>query len=322
MLHLLQQGDKHMRPEELYLTIINNLCDGVYLVNNERRITFWNKAAEEITGYAHEEIVGQNCQSNMLNHIDKDGRPLCLLECPLYATMFDGKQRKEEVFLRHKEGHRVPVLVNIFPILEEGGITGAIEIFTPNSPTVYDDDLIERLCDMAMNDQLTGLANRRKLESYLEYKFHEMKRFQNGFCLIFLDIDNFSAFNNTYGHEVGDMVLKSVTKSIKHSMRKSDMLGRWGGEEFVGVFDVRNDGEAIMLAEKIRMLVAGSHIPYEGEDLSVTVSLGVTLACDGDTLESIVNRADALMYESKQDGKNRVTTDIRVAEGHPVATGV
>lgn len=298
-----------MENEKLYLGIINNLCDGVYFVDNERRITFWNKAAEEITGYKKEDVIGQCCQSNLLNHIDKDGKPLCILGCPLYATIIDGQQRKAEVFLRHKDGHRIPIMVNIFPITDENEIVGAIEIFTPNSPIVYDDTLIESLSNLAMNDQLTGLSNRRKLESYLDFRFHEMKRFQNKFCIIFMDIDNFSKFNNTYGHDIGDEVLKSVSKSILHNMRKTDLFGRWGGEEFLGVFEIKQDYEAVIVAEKIRILVANSEIPYNGENLSVTASIGVTIVRDDDTIDSIIKRADSLMYQSKQKGKNCVSSD-------------
>lgn len=299
-----------MDKEKLYHDIINNLCDGVYFVDNERKITFWNKAAEEITGYKNEEIVGQLCQSNLLNHIDKDGKPLCLLGCPLYATIIDGHQRKNEVFLRHKEGHRIPILVNIFPIHENGAIIGAVEVFTPSSPVVYEDDLVERLSNMAMSDQLTGLANRRKVESYLEFKLRELKRFDVKFCVVFLDIDNFSVFNNIHGHDVGDDVLKNVAKSVMHSMRKTDMFGRWGGEEFIGIFSIKEDYEAVLVAEKLRVLVAGTEIPHDGEKLSVSASFGVTIARADDTLESAVKRADSLMYASKQNGKNRVTSDF------------
>ena len=298
-----------MEKENLYLTIINNLCDGVYLVDLDRQITFWNKAAEEITGYKKEEIVGKRCQNNLLNHIDRDGRPLCSVGCPLHATTLDGKQRTAEVFLRHKEGHRLPIIVNIFPITENEKIVGAVEVFTQSSPIVYEDNLIEQLSNMAMSDQLTGLCNRRKMESYLDYRLREMNRFQRKFCVIFLDIDNFSSFNNKYGHEAGDSVLKNVAKSIGRSIRASDLFGRWGGEEFIGVLEIKKDEEALMLAEKIRVLVAGSEISYGLEHLCVTASLGVTIARDDDTVETLVSRADALMYESKKKNKNCVSID-------------
>lgn len=299
-----------MKPEVLSLLILNNLRDGVYFVDTERRITFWNKAAEDITGYTQAEVLGECCQRNLLNHIDREGRPLCMLSCPLHATIVDGEQRRDEVFLRHKNGHRIPVHVNIFPVLQEGETIGAIEVFTPSMPVVYEDKLIERLSDLAMTDQLTGLANRRKMESYIEYRLHELKRFGRKFCVVFLDIDDFRSFNNTYLHEVGDQVLVGLSKSVSYSVRMTDMFGRWGGEEFVGVFEIKQDADAELLAEKIRVLIAGTEIAHPEGNLTVTASLGVTVAREDDSIDSVVKRADALMYKSKRNGKNRVTSDI------------
>jgi len=295
--------------ERLYSEIVNNIRDGVYFVDTERRITFWNKAAEDITGYRKEEIIGKCCQSNLLNHIDKEGRELCLLGCPLYWTLADGKQRGGEVFLRHKNGHRVPVRVGTFPVTEDGAILGAIEIFTQSSPVVYDDVLVEELTNLAMNDQLTGLANRRKIESYIDFRLSEMKRFQNNFGVVFMDIDDFGEFNNRYGHGAGDAALKSVSMSVGSSVRKNDLFGRWGGEEFVGVFEVKNGSEAIRVAEKVRALIAGTEVRVGGGGVSVTASLGVTMAKEDDTVESVIKRADSLMYRSKRAGKNRVMAD-------------
>ncbi|MBQ9511729.1 MAG: GGDEF domain-containing protein [Lachnospiraceae bacterium] len=297
-----------METQKLYLSIINNLQDGVYFVDNERHIRFWNKAAEKITGYSAEEIVGKSCQLSNLNHIDEDGRPLCQVGCPLFATIIDGKQRNERVFVRHKDGYRIPVQVNIMPMSENGEVIGAIEIFTPSSPTQYEDDLVENLSGIAMHDTLTGLPNRRYLESFLNYKLDEFSRFNKPFAVVFADIDNFSEFNNSYGHDVGDAVLKSIASSLRTNTRKNDLIGRWGGEEFLGVLTVNTEYDGTILAEKIRQLVAGTEVMHEGELLNVSISIGVTTVTKEDDADKIVKRADALMYQSKQNGKNRVTS--------------
>lgn len=297
-----------MKNEELYLNIINNLCDGVYFVDLERRITFWNNAAEAITGYTAEEIIGQKCSSNILNHIDTEGRPLCTLGCPLYASMIDQNVRKDTVFLRHKNGYRIPVLVNIFPIVENGKVMGAIEIFTPNSPKIYEDDLVDQLTSIATKDSLTGLPNRRYLEGFIEYQINEYSRFHKQFAVLFMDIDNFGEFNNNYGHEVGDSVLKNIAQSILEGTRKSDMFGRWGGEEFVGIYQIRKSYEAPIIAENVRILIQNTIVPHT-EPLSVTASVGITAVQDGDSAETLIKRADALMYKSKVKGKNCITSD-------------
>ena len=296
-----------MQKEQLYLGIINNLCDGVYFVDTNRTIQFWNKAAEEITGYTAEEIVGKQCQNSNLNHIDEEGRPLCVVGCPLFATIVDGKPRTACVFVRHKEGYRIPIVVNVFPIYDGKEIIGAVEVFTKNSPKVYDDNLIEKLTNIAMHDVLTNLPNRRYLESFLDYKMSEYHRFKRPFAILFADIDNFSKFNNEYGHYVGDTVLRNIAKSLKNAMRSSDLIGRWGGEEYVGIYTIYKDSEPEIIGEKFRSLVANTEVMHGGEALSVSVSVGITVAHSGDTMDSIVERADSLMYESKKNGKNRVT---------------
>lgn len=298
-----------MEGENFYLEILNHLHDGIYFVDPERRITFWNAAAERISGYTAEEIVGQTCQSNILSHIDQNGTPLCSLSCPLYESILDGQPRKTEVFLRHKDGQRIPVWVSTIPMRKDGATTGAIEIFTPNSPVVYDDSLIERLSNLAMNDQLTGLPNRRKIESSLKYHLLELKNFASEFCVIFMDLDNFGVFNNRYGHQMGDRLLRVITKTVMQNIRPSDLFGRWGGEEFLGIFELSRDGEAETIAEKLRMLIEKSEVAWNQERLSVTASFGATAARRDDTPDSLVERADQLMYRSKRQGKNRTSSD-------------
>lgn len=293
--------------EELYLKILNNLQDGIYFVDTNRRIRFWNKAAEAITGYTAEEMIGKTCQTSNLNHIDEKGRPLCMIGCPLFSTLSDGQQRQERVFVRHKEGYRIPIHVNIFPIIEKGEITGAVEVFTRNTPTVYEDDLVEQLSSIAMHDQLTHLPNRRYLESFLHYKLEEYQRFGRLFAVLFADVDNFGRFNNTYGHDAGDAVLRNIAASIRSIVRRDDLIGRWGGEEFVGVYSIAKPEDISIIGEKFRHMVQSTEVSCSAGVLNVSASVGVTVVQRSDTVESLVARADALMYRSKESGKNRVS---------------
>ena len=312
-----------MEKGKLYGEIIDIIGSGVYFVDVNKSVTFWNKAAENISGYKKNEILGLKCENTRLDHIDEHGNLLCKVGCPLYATIIDGNARKAEVFLRHKEGYRVPVKVEIFPIEEDGEIIGAVEVFHQNSPAVYDDNLIEDLKNNAASDPLTGIPNRKSVEVFLEFKVSEVKRFQRKFCVVFLDIDNFGEFNKKFGHAIGDAVLKSVASTVTRVVRQVDLFGRWGGEEFVGIFEIKQEFETSLLAEKIRMLIANSdvgiakaelqNLGYEMEtdeempDLSVTASIGCTVIRDTDDMMSVISRADEMMRESKKKGKNKVS---------------
>ena len=215
-----------MTKEELYLSILDNIQDGVYYVDIHRKIKFWNKGAEQITGYQADEMLGLECSESKLNHIDEFGNHLCITGCPLFATNIDGVVRTERVFVRHKNGYRIPLLTTVYPIRENGVIVGSVEVFTRNSPKAYDDNLIENLSEKAMHDSLTKLPNRSYLESFLQYKLSEYQRFGKRFALLFVDIDHFRVFNNTYGHDVGDLVLTDIAKSIVNIIKKDDMFGR------------------------------------------------------------------------------------------------
>ena len=122
-------------------------------------------------------------------------------------------------------------------------------------------------------------------------------------------MDNFKPINDKFGHNVGDQVLKMIAEVISHSSRSFDIVGRWGGEEFLTI--VSNVGRDLLkqVAERHRVLVEKSHVQVGGEILRVTISAGATLARPEDTMESLIERADDLLYQSKQSGKNTLTVD-------------
>lgn len=296
-----------MEWKQIYKEVLSEVSDGVYIVDLHRRILFWNKAAERITGYSAEEILGEHCAETGLHHIDKHGEPLCELGWPFVAATTTGKVQRECVFLRHKEGYRVPIETQVFPVYRDGARFGAVEIFRPVSGRVYDDRLIEQLSDAATRDPLTGLPNRRYMQGYLQYKLYASRQLGKEFLILFGDIDDFHQFNNTYGHDAGDRVLKNIARTFEEDLRAGDSIARWGGEEFVGVFAVQAPEDVEKIGQKICQLVRNTEVNHDGRPLHATMSIGATRMRAEDTIESMIARADALMYESKKQGKNRVT---------------
>ncbi|MGZ9234916.1 MAG: diguanylate cyclase domain-containing protein [Anaerolineales bacterium] len=298
-------------PEEndFYKAIIDNLYDGIYFVDRDRVITYWNKGAERITGYSADQTIGRGCRENLLNHVTANGVELCSQNCPLAAVMEDGMEREAEVFLHHANGHRVPVLVRATALRDrEGQIIGAIETFSKNALVTDTRRRLMELRRVAMTDPLTGIGNRRHLEGRLSAALAVVQNSSSVVGLLFMDVDHFKLVNDTYGHATGDDVLRMVANTLHYALRTTDTLGRWGGEEFIAIlYELQNRDNLQIIAEKVRTLVEHSRIDVNGRRLAVTVSLGGTLLSPGDTPELLVQRADELMYRSKQAGRNCVT---------------
>lgn len=291
-----------------FALIVENLHDGLYCVDTNRVITFWNKAAARISGFSAEEVVGRSCADNILTHVNSAGVCLCSKLCPLAAAMVDGHSHEAEVFLHHKDGHRIPVLVRANCITNsEGRIIGGVELFSDISHFLANSFRVQELEKMALLDNLTQLANRNYLDRELQTRFEEYKRLKVPFGLLFMDIDHFKKINDSYGHDVGDEVLKFVAQSFTSNSRPFDLYGRWGGEEFLAILRNITAADLLVIADRLRQLVETSYIFHKGIKIQVTISLGVTVVRDDDDAETVLQRADHLLYYSKQHGRNRAT---------------
>ena len=296
--------------DDFYKNLLDSLYDGVYFVDRDRRITYWNKGAERISGYESSEVVGMRCSDNLLVHITDEGVALCKTVCPLAQTLSDGRAREAEVYLKHKDGHRVPVLIRVSPLRESiGHIVGAVESFRDNSSEAALQQKVEDLQKMALLDPLTGLANRRYIDMTLSSRLDEMKRYGWSCAVLFIDIDNFKVINDEHGHSTGDKILKMVARTLASNLRSFDMLGRYGGEEFIAIIANVNAKQLYSFANRLRVLVEQSSLSTGSGRVVATISIGATLAQRTDTVEKVMKRADQLMYQSKTAGRNRVSMD-------------
>ena len=291
-----------------YKDLLDNLSEGVYFTDRERVINYWNRAAERITGYRAEEVIGSSCKDGILVHVDAAGTNLCLKGCPLARTIDDGRPVEAEVFLHHKDGHRVPVLVRSSAVFGgEGRIVGAVELFADNTRQLAAIQKIGELERIAYVDPLTELPNRRYIEIHLQARYDEMRRYGWPFGVLLMDIDHFKGVNDARGHEAGDAVLKVVARTLRNASRSFDIVGRWGGEEFLAVLSPVDMENLRSIGERFRALVASSDTPVGEGTLRVSISLGGTTCGKRDTVASVLQRADGFLYRSKADGRNRLT---------------
>jgi len=175
------------------------------------------------------------------------------------------------------------------------------------APVLEGKRLMEHLKESSLRDAMTGLYNRRFLEEYVTPLVATNQRRQSIFSILMLDLDYFKQVNDTFGHEAGDKVLKTLAEILQRSVRSSDMLVRYGGEEFVIVLLDTSAEMALSVAEKIRAMVEETKIPLTGTVLQKTISIGVAeFPTDADTFWQVIKYADVALYEAKSRGRNRV----------------
>jgi diguanylate cyclase (GGDEF)-like protein/PAS domain S-box-containing protein len=298
---------------DFYREILDNLYDGIFFVDTDGRITYWNKGAVSLTGYSPTDVVGRN-YCDIFKPLDKHGINLCESStCPIRRVLDSSQVSEVEAYICHKEGHLLPISIRIAPVREvDRHFVVAVEIHSSSSPRYAMRQRLEELQEMAMHDPLTGIANRRFVELSLAARLEEFRRYGFPFALLFTDVDNFKQINDTYGHNVGDRVLKMISATLAHSLRSFDVIGRWGGEEFVTLLINIQPENLMALTDRLRRLVEKSMLTIEnGETLGVTVSIGATVARVGDSTDTLVERADKLMYESKRRGRNLVSIELQ-----------
>ncbi len=293
--------------DDFHQMIVDNLADGVYYVDRERRITYWNRGAERISGYAADAMVGRRCYDDILAHVDAAGRQLCREGCPLAATLADAGVREAEVWLRHRDGHRVPVRVRVAPVrAADGTVVGAVEAFDDATRLQEARGRARAAAHDALTDELTGLPNRRHFDAALAGRLENFARYGWPFALLIADIDHFKQINDAYGHVAGDAVLRVVAATIAGGVRSGDHVARWGGEEFVVLAEGCSAATARSDAERVRRLVASATVTTDLGPIGASISVGATLAVSGDTPERIFERADRALYRAKNGGRDRV----------------
>lgn len=255
-------------------------------------ITDASSAFCSITGYTKEELLGK--KHNIVRHPN--------MPKELYKEMWETILRNQiwsgEIQNLRKDGSYYWVFSTISPTYDKNGKkTG----YTSIRQDITYQKMVEEL---SIKDRLTALYNRVKLEVVFKEEINRAIRYATPFSVIMADIDHFKSVNDTYGHDVGDETLVEFAKILKQSVRETDIVGRWGGEEFLLILPQTDIEAAMRLGEKLRQNIEKHYFKTIN---SCTASLGISTYKPNDTMNDIVKRADGALYESKKSGRNRVS---------------
>jgi diguanylate cyclase (GGDEF)-like protein/PAS domain S-box-containing protein len=275
-------------------------ANAIAITDKNGTIQWVNPAWVKLTGYSKEESIGQNAR------LIKSEKHDASFYKAMWDTILAGKVWRGELVNRRKNGSLYYEEETITPVLDE---RGDVKNFIAIKLDVTERKQTEaNLQHMARTDALTGVNNRRYLLELAGHEFDVARRYQQPLSVIMFDIDHFKQINDTFGHATGDLVLMRVTQTARDQLRDTDLIGRYGGEEFVIVLPVTGAQQAYLLAERIRTGVAALRVETGKDQAVVTLSIGVaeTLHSPQDkSVEDVIRRADQVMYTAKQAGRNR-----------------
>jgi len=283
---------------ELYgfKTAIENSYNSVVMTDPDSNIVYVNDVAQKETGYSKEELIGQNPR------VLKSGMNDESFYINMHEKLNNGEKWEGEFINRRKDGSYYHEKASIMPIFINKKLVNYLAIKLNITDYVKEKEKVEY---MAYHDSLTSLPNRANIENYLENRLKVAQRQKTKIAMLFIDLDRFKNINDTLGHDVGDELLVEVSSRLKQTLRKSDMLSRFGGDEFVVVIDGMDDTYSTSYVCKKILNLFSSPIKTKKHQLNITLSIGVAIFPD-DAKDSttLFKYADIAMYKAKNAGKN------------------
>lgn len=297
--------------------IMEGMGDGVVVIGRDYTILDANSAATASIGMEKSDIIGRKCfEVTHQRHAPCDSPHIV---CP-HTLIFERGEKVAKVLHTHYnvQGDEHQIEITASSVRNGlGQILAMVETHRDIMEKKTDDEfvkLIKRLNEtqthlkhVAITDELTSLRNRRYIVERLEEEFQRAKRTGRPLSLIMLDIDHFKKINDAHGHLFGDVVLRVVSVRMKEALRKHDLIGRVGGEEFLIICPESSLEDTVVVAERIRKIIHHEAIGDGVREATVALSAGVTMQRDDDTSsDRLFSRADAALYSAKEHGRNRV----------------
>jgi two-component system cell cycle response regulator len=283
--------------------LFENVPIACFTVDIEGSIREWNLAAQQLYGYTKEEVLHQPFYTRVFRGASAS-KMHEILQRVIQGSVMAGIESEDY----DSEGNLHYVLRSVFPIRNPNReVVGAIvSVVDVTYRVEYENQLKalnQRLQSLAVTDGLTGLHNHRAFQDYLEEQFQTAMRNKQPLALILMDVDHFKQYNDTYGHQAGDEVLRQVAQILQANVREGDFVARYGGEEFVVVLPRTDSESAVAVAERLRRAVESA----EWQLRPVTGSFGVaSIRPDMETRQELIEAADQALYQAKKNGRNRV----------------
>ena len=271
---------------ELYRSVLEDLPVGIYIVDSESRVRFWNRGAEHLTGHLAQAAMGQDGAGQLLDPCDRRGHALSGEHSPVTATLTQGKAQQFSAFFRHRNGHRVAVRVRTRAVLEHNdAIMGAMVVFEEGF--VFPENSSEPM--YGCMDAATGIPSHRLTRAVLNECVAGMERSRQGFGLLRIRVLGLDEFRAKHGIQSAFPLLRTTAQTLRHCLDPEIFVGRWGEDEFILVLPSANRVTTVAAAETACSVVAKSEVSWWGDQFPVQAAVMYTVAQPGDTLEKLLN---------------------------------
>jgi diguanylate cyclase (GGDEF)-like protein/PAS domain S-box-containing protein len=292
---------------ELYQNVLEELQTGIYLVDRNRRIRFWNEGAERITGYLRQDVVGRFLRDHLLTASNESKDLNSDPTDPINMVFRDGKSSIQDVSILHKDGYRIPIVLRTIPIRNgRGMVVGAAESFDTNRSATDWTRRLAGLADYGCLDEVTGIPSHNFMDTQLRENLITYSEHLIPFGILLIQVDGMDQFRARRGPGVVPIILRVIAPTIENCLRPTDLLGCWSENKFLAVLMECKEGEVIRVGERVRKMVNESEIEWWGDAFSVTCSFGGAGSRPGDDFNQLVGRAEKSLAESGNRGGNCV----------------
>jgi diguanylate cyclase (GGDEF)-like protein/PAS domain S-box-containing protein len=281
------------KDPQIYRDILDGLQIGVSVLDLHKKIVFWSDGAERITGYARIDVLGHSCAENILLHCNHNSCEMCAGKCPMAAALRDAKPVEAMSSIHHRSGHWTPVHTWSIPLRDEhGSIIGVIQTFQSEfavqGPSPNDRSMKEQGC----LDGETELPNHAMMQSHIREMLGTFDELHIPFGVVCLEVHELSQFRARYGQEAANSILRVLARSLRNSLWPTDFVGRWSEDRFLVILS-GCDAEALQaVRERVLKMATSATIEWWGEELSVSILIGSTVVLAGDSVESLLLRAE------------------------------
>ena len=290
----------------LHRALLDQLDEGVCMVDRDHRIVYWNGGAERLSGYLAHEVAGQFNHGDLLMHCENDGSllPGAGPGSPVVAAMQDGKCHETTVFLLHREGHRLLVQLQARAIRNaQGDLAGALEVFEEVTAPIHRARELEAF---GCSDASTRASNRKFGEMMLRHSLEALNTFEIPFGWLRVGLDGAAELDRGYGHAMVDAAVRLIAAALDRNLASLDVLTRWEAAEFRIEVNRCTRSELVSTAERLRLLVRASALEWWGDRLQISVSVGGATAEPGDTIETLEERVGHVYESCLAAGGDRV----------------